>query len=108
MHSVAERISGCIAAFFCCTVRLTGEPLGSAPGTIAALTASAAPASFAMIMLFPLPGENGTLKDHAGTEDFSLKVPAEPTAERRRSSNRKATRKPDGSINHQCCAHAGE
>src|SRR5215471_3242862 len=71
MHSVAERISGCTAAFFCCTVRLAGEPLGSPPGTTAALTASAAPANLAMIMLFPLPGRNGSPKDHAGTEHFS-------------------------------------
>jgi hypothetical protein len=49
MHSVAERISGCIAALFCC-IDNVGESAGLAFGAVATLTMSAAAASGARII----------------------------------------------------------
>src|SRR5262245_14663882 len=54
MHSVADRISGCIAALFCSMDKF-GECLGSTVGPVADATTSAAAASGARIMRgFPL------------------------------------------------------
>src|SRR5262245_19065519 len=54
MHSVAERMSGCIAALFYSMDKF-GESLGSRFGPVAAVTTSAAAASGARIMACPSP-----------------------------------------------------
>src|SRR5262245_62568857 len=54
MHSVADRISGCTAALFCCIDR-AGAALRSVIGVVATLTTSAAAVNGARIICCPPP-----------------------------------------------------
>ena len=60
MHSVADRISGCIAAVFCCSDKV-GKAVGSVMGPVATLTISAAAVSGARMIESSLSGVGSLL-----------------------------------------------